>query len=120
MSLKPTRQPQPTKDLSLEQGVRWIDGEPYYLPTGNEVSVFTKCHERGLPVMLKGPTGCGKTRFIEHMAARLERMNKEMGTLVLVSGATVGRLTESFPLLPSREVHVRGWEAPVAVHALDV
>ena len=38
----------------------------------NEVDVFTKCHERGLPVMLKGPTGCGKTRFIEHMARKLE------------------------------------------------
>ena len=73
MSLKPTRQAQPTKDLSLEQGVRWIEGEPYYLPSGNEVAVFTKCHERGLPVMLKGPTGCGKTRFIEHMAAKLKR-----------------------------------------------
>ena len=31
------------------------------------------CHERGLPVMLKGPTGCGKTRFVEHMAWRLQR-----------------------------------------------
>ena len=39
----------------------------------NEVSVFTRCHERGLPVMLKGPTGCGKTRFIEHMAHKLNR-----------------------------------------------
>ena len=73
MSLKPTRQSQPTKDLSLEQGVRWIEREPYYLPAGNEVVVFTTCHERGLPVMLKGPTGCGKTRFIEHRAAKLKR-----------------------------------------------
>jgi nitric oxide reductase NorQ protein len=60
-------------ELSLQQGVRWVEGEPYYLATGNEVEVFTKCHERGLPVMLKGPTGCGKTRFIEHMAWRLAR-----------------------------------------------
>src|SRR4029079_7154327 len=73
MSLKPVRQPSTSKDLSLEQGVRWFEREPYYLPTGNEVALFTKCHERGLPVMLKGPTGCGKTRFIEHMAARLKR-----------------------------------------------
>jgi hypothetical protein len=54
------------------------------------------------------------------MAARLERLNKELDTLVLVSGATVERLTESFALSPSREVRVRGWETPVAVHALDV
>lgn len=47
--------------------------EPYYLPIGREVDVFRMCHERGLPVMLKGPTGCGKTRFVEHMAWRLGR-----------------------------------------------
>ena len=44
---------------------------PYYLPLGNEVELFRACHERALPVMLKGPTGCGKTRFVEHMAWRL-------------------------------------------------
>jgi len=59
--------------LSLEQGLRWFEREPYYRPSGNEVDIFTRCHARGLAVMLKGPTGCGKTRFIEHMAWRLER-----------------------------------------------
>ena len=47
--------------------------EPYYLPLGDEVSIFTQCHLRNLAVMLKGPTGCGKTRFVEHMAWRLKR-----------------------------------------------
>ena len=47
--------------------------EPFYLPAGDEISVFAACHARGLPVMLKGPTGCGKTRFVEHMAWRLRR-----------------------------------------------
>jgi nitric oxide reductase NorQ protein len=47
--------------------------EPFYLPVGNEVAVFEACHRRHLPVMLKGPTGCGKTRFVEHMAWRLGR-----------------------------------------------
>jgi nitric oxide reductase NorQ protein len=47
--------------------------EPFYLPGGNEIEVFAACHSRGLPVMLKGPTGCGKTRFVEHMAWRLRR-----------------------------------------------
>ena len=46
---------------------------PYYVPTGTEVDVFAACHARGLPVMLKGPTGCGKTRFVEHMAWKLGR-----------------------------------------------
>jgi nitric oxide reductase NorQ protein len=47
--------------------------EPFYLPAGHEVSIFEACHGRRLAVMLKGPTGCGKTRFVEHMAWRLQR-----------------------------------------------
>jgi nitric oxide reductase NorQ protein len=47
--------------------------EPFYLPVGEEIAVFEACHARRLPVMLKGPTGCGKTRFVEHMAWRLGR-----------------------------------------------
>ena len=46
---------------------------PYYLPVGNEIDLFRACHDRSLPVMLKGPTGCGKTRFVEHMAHLLGR-----------------------------------------------
>jgi nitric oxide reductase NorQ protein len=46
---------------------------PYYVPIGNEREVFRACHDQGLPVMLKGPTGCGKTRFVEHMAHQLGR-----------------------------------------------
>jgi nitric oxide reductase NorQ protein len=47
--------------------------EPYYLPLGEEVRIFEQCHAHLLAVMLKGPTGCGKTRFVEHMAFRLGR-----------------------------------------------
>jgi nitric oxide reductase NorQ protein len=47
--------------------------EPYYLPAGDEVVIFERTHARRLAVMLKGPTGCGKTRFVEHMAWRLGR-----------------------------------------------
>jgi nitric oxide reductase NorQ protein len=43
------------------------------VPSGDEVRIFEMCHRRELPVMLKGPTGCGKTRFVEHMAWRLGR-----------------------------------------------
>jgi len=46
---------------------------PYYLPSGEEAAVFEQCHARNLAVMLKGPTGCGKTRFVEYMAWRLGR-----------------------------------------------
>ncbi len=46
---------------------------PYYEPQGNEIRVFEAAWRKRLPVMLKGPTGCGKTRFLEHMAHRLGR-----------------------------------------------
>ena len=46
---------------------------PFYAPAGNELEVFHAAARRGLPIMLKGPTGCGKTRLVEHMAARLGR-----------------------------------------------
>ncbi len=46
---------------------------PYYEPQGTEIAVFEAAWRRRLPVMLKGPTGCGKTRFLEHMAHRLGR-----------------------------------------------
>ncbi len=49
------------------------DAAPYYEPQGNEVAVFEAAYKRRLPVMLKGPTGCGKTRFLEHMAYQLKR-----------------------------------------------
>ncbi len=49
------------------------DNLPFYLPQHNEVALFEHAWNNQLPVMIKGPTGCGKTRFIEHMAARLER-----------------------------------------------
>src|SRR4051794_40117070 len=46
---------------------------PYYVPLANEIEIFERCHQRGLPVMLKGPTGSGKTRFVEHMSWKLQR-----------------------------------------------
>lgn len=46
---------------------------PYYEPQGNEVAIFEAAYKKRLPVMLKGPTGCGKTRFLEHMAFQLKR-----------------------------------------------
>lgn len=46
---------------------------PFYRPVGDEVDIFLAAAERGLPVLLKGPTGCGKTRFVEAMAHELGR-----------------------------------------------
>jgi nitric oxide reductase NorQ protein len=46
---------------------------PYYVPIGNEEQVFLAAFRQGLSILLKGPTGCGKTRFVEAMAHDLER-----------------------------------------------
>ncbi len=48
-----------------------IKAEPFYQPQGNEVELYDAAYARRLPVMVKGPTGCGKSRFIEYMAWRL-------------------------------------------------
>lgn len=48
-----------------------ISDEPYYLPLGDEVEIFNAAYHQRVPVLLKGPTGTGKTRFVEHMSWRL-------------------------------------------------
>ena len=50
-----------------------IKDEPYYEPVGEELAIFEAAFSRQLPVLLKGPTGCGKTRFMQHVAWRLKR-----------------------------------------------
>ncbi|MCL2635023.1 MAG: CbbQ/NirQ/NorQ/GpvN family protein [Betaproteobacteria bacterium] len=45
---------------------------PFYEPSGNEIALFEHAYRERLPLLIKGPTGCGKTRFVSHMAARLE------------------------------------------------
>ncbi len=45
--------------------------EPYYVPVGDEVELFEAAYEQKIPVLFKGPTGCGKTRFVEYMSYRL-------------------------------------------------
>jgi nitric oxide reductase NorQ protein len=64
----------------------FISQEPYYLPIADEEKIFSSAYKARLPVLLKGPTGCGKTRFVEFMTYRLGR---EIGTslpLITVAG----------------------------------
>ena len=69
--------------------------EPYYLPVGDEVELFTAAFSQQIPVLLKGPTGCGKTRFIEYMAWKLGR------PLTIIKDATDGESekTHGLPLV---------------------
>jgi len=56
-----------------DSGVESLQTEPYHAPQGDEIAVFEAAYQSQLPILLKGPTGCGKTRFVEHMAWRLKR-----------------------------------------------
>jgi len=58
-------------DIDSDQYI--IGNEPYYLAVDNEVDLYTAAYEARMPVMLKGPTGCGKSRFVEYMAWKLQR-----------------------------------------------
>jgi len=62
--------------------------EPFYLPVAHEVEIFEAAHFKRLPILLKGPTGCGKTRFLEYMSYRL-------GPLPLITVACHEDLTAS-------------------------
>ena len=48
-----------------------LQEEPYYVPVGDEIELFEAAYKQRLPLIFKGPTGCGKTRFVEYMAYRL-------------------------------------------------
>ncbi len=50
-----------------------IKNEPYYQATGNEIPLYETAYSCRLPVMVKGPTGCGKSRFVEYMAWKLQK-----------------------------------------------
>jgi nitric oxide reductase NorQ protein len=57
----------------LSPQLETLASEPYYQPSRDEVALFEAAWRRQLPVLLKGPTGCGKTRFVEYMAWKLAR-----------------------------------------------
>lgn len=64
---------QQTKGKELEIDRYRIQQEPFYAEVAGEIGLFTVAAQSRMPVMLKGPTGCGKTRFVQHMAYRLKR-----------------------------------------------
>ncbi len=62
------------RSLAPDRGPTTAEVEPArYLPQGDEVALFEQAYHNRLPLLLKGPTGCGKTRFVRHMAERLGR-----------------------------------------------
>jgi nitric oxide reductase NorQ protein len=78
--------------MEAHKPVRAAAHAPYYRPLADEVEVFRAAARRGLPVLLKGPTGCGKTRFVEAMAHELGRnLITVAGHEDLTSADLVGR-----------------------------
>jgi nitric oxide reductase NorQ protein len=55
----------------------YITEEPFYLPLSDEIKLFEAAYAERIPVLLKGPTGCGKTRFLEYMTYRMSRKLQE-------------------------------------------
>lgn len=80
-------------------------GIPYYVPSGNECLLFETAFHRQLPLLLKGPTGCGKTRFVSHMAAKLGR---PLFTVACHDDLTAADLTGRFLIKGGETVWVDG------------
>lgn len=79
--------------------------QPYYLPIEKEIEVFEHCYQNRLPVMLKGPTGTGKSRFVEFMAHQL---NKNLITVACHEETSATDLIGRFLLKGSETVWVDG------------
>ena len=60
-----------SKETSVDPNQYVIKSEPFYKPVSNEVEMYEAAYSVRMPVMLKGPTGCGKSRFVEYMAYKL-------------------------------------------------
>jgi nitric oxide reductase NorQ protein len=90
---------------SQPAGVHSRPQAPFYKAVGDEVAIFRAAARRGLPVLLKGPTGCGKTRFVEAMAHELGR---ELVTVAGHEDMTSADLVGRFLLKGSETVWVDG------------
>ena len=66
-----------SKELQIEEYL--VEEEPFYIPQEDEVGLFEAAYAQKIPVLLKGPTGCGKTRFVEYMAYRLSQPPAQAG-----------------------------------------
>ncbi|MEM8843955.1 MAG: CbbQ/NirQ/NorQ/GpvN family protein [Pseudomonadota bacterium] len=62
-----------TQAKSYKPEEYFVEDQPYYEPVSDEIEVFEAAYQNQLPILLKGPTGCGKTRFMEYMGWRIKR-----------------------------------------------
>lgn len=88
----------PVRESAIEEYI--VEEEPFYLPVGDEVELFEAAYAQRIPVLLKGPTGTGKTRFVEYMSWKLNNefrndASKDGDSLSLVTVACHEDLTGS-------------------------
>jgi len=88
----------------VDQG-RGSDAPSFYVPIKDECAIFEAASKRSLPLMLKGPTGCGKTRFVSYMA---EKLGRKLYTVACHDDLTAADLTGRYLLQGSETVWVDG------------
>jgi nitric oxide reductase NorQ protein len=103
----------PAKGLEQEIEQYSLLEEPFYVPVKDEVEIFRTAHAGHIPVMLKGPTGCGKTRFVQYMAFLLKR---PLITVACHEDLTASDLVGRYLLKGSDTVWVDGPLALAAKH----
>jgi nitric oxide reductase NorQ protein len=81
------------RDVDIDQYL--VGEEPYYRAVGDEIEMYQAAYDVRMPVMLKGPTGCGKSRFVEYMAWKL---NKPLITIACNEDMTASDLVGRFLL----------------------
>ncbi len=62
-----------SKSAETDRAQFMVKAEPYYRPVADEIERYSAAYDVRMPVMLKGPTGCGKSRFVEYMAWKLQK-----------------------------------------------
>jgi len=106
--------PQDSDNLTPANGIvrqYTIDAEPYYRAIADEVPLFEAAYAVRMPMMLKGPTGCGKTRFVEYMAWKL---GKPLITLACNEDMTASDLVGRY-LLDAQGTHWQDGPLTLAV-----
>lgn len=94
-----------TEVNTVEDMGRGSDAPSFYVPIKDECEIFEAAYKRSLPVMLKGPTGCGKTRFVAHMA---EKLGRKLYTVACHDDLTAADLTGRYLLHGNETVWVDG------------
>lgn len=94
-----------TEINTVEDMGRGSDAPSFYVPIKDECEIFEAAYKRSLPVMLKGPTGCGKTRFVAYMA---EKLGRKLYTVACHDDLTAADLTGRYLLQGDETVWVDG------------